>query len=144
VVCTDYPDEPLIAKLRENMDKNAPEVEVKGYIWGQSISPLIPPGETGFDVLILCDLVFNHSEHASLLKTCQEALNQDGVVYCVFTHHRPKYVDRDLNFLNLCEQAGFELTRHESHRLGPMFEVDFGDVEVRSMVHMVSMTRSKE
>ena len=43
-------------------------IAVKGLMWG------CPPGEQ-FDLIFLCDLVFNHNEHENLLKTIKLAMN---------------------------------------------------------------------
>ena len=46
----------------------------------------------------MADLVFNHSEHAALLKTCKFALGQgNGLALCFFAHHRvePRLVEKD-------------------------------------------------
>ena len=45
-------------------------VDVKGLMWGA------PPGEQ-FDLIFLCDLVFNHNEHENLLKTIKLAMHDN-------------------------------------------------------------------
>ncbi len=69
VVVTDYPDEELIVKLRYNIQHCSPlqdksNIVADGFLWGSSVDSLkahIPPGVVGFDVLILADILFNHS-----------------------------------------------------------------------------------
>jgi nicotinamide N-methyltransferase len=70
VVLTDYPDPDLVANLQHNVAANvpadaAPRVSVAGYVWGRAL----PPGQDVFDLLILSDLVFNHSEVAPRART---------------------------------------------------------------------------
>ncbi|KAF8737665.1 hypothetical protein AX14_012539 [Amanita brunnescens Koide BX004] len=74
VVLTDYPDAELLENLRYNVQANVPDtlrdlVDVEGYIWGQQVSPLLDllpdsavQSGKGFDLIILSDLIFNHSQ----------------------------------------------------------------------------------
>ena len=76
-----------------------------GYIWGKDPSELLstclgdvgdvgdgpPPSSSSlsprsspFDVILLADLVFNHSEHSALLTTCQNCLSPSGEVLFPF------------------------------------------------------------
>ncbi|RKP12167.1 hypothetical protein BJ684DRAFT_11904, partial [Piptocephalis cylindrospora] len=82
VVVTDYPDPDLMGNIQDNVQANFPELVEsgvlvpKGYIWGQDVMPLMLEGSsTGkpepFDVIILSDLLFNHSQHGNLLSTCK-------------------------------------------------------------------------
>ncbi|KAH0399505.1 hypothetical protein KCU89_g6139, partial [Aureobasidium melanogenum] len=73
VVVTDYPDADLITNLSYNIEACAPSLPIvaKGFLWGADTSALIEevkPDEA-FDVLILADLLFNHSEHQKLVQT---------------------------------------------------------------------------
>jgi predicted nicotinamide N-methyase len=36
-------------------------------------------GEARYDVLVLADVVFNHSQHHALLQTCAACLREDGL-----------------------------------------------------------------
>lgn len=83
VLLTDYPDVDLITNLELNARENLPvgdcvSVQVyiagviffsplicQGYTWGHSVQPLLdalPPGADGFHLIIMSDLVFNHSQ----------------------------------------------------------------------------------
>ena len=74
VVLTDYPDAELLENLRYNVQANVPDtlrhlVDVEGYIWGQQVSPLLDllpdsavQSGKGFNLIILSDLIFNHSQ----------------------------------------------------------------------------------
>ena len=85
---TDYPDAALIKNLEHNVERNIPQqlspnVHVmvgrlpvqtdgiltlsQGYIWGRSLQPIFdvekcPADEGLFDLVIMSDLVFNHSQ----------------------------------------------------------------------------------
>lgn len=56
----------------------------QGHLWGTPVEPLLAPlsedGSVKFDVIILADLIFNHSQHRQLLQTCRTALAEDGLV----------------------------------------------------------------
>lgn len=85
-VVTDYPDASLVENLAANLDTNLhgparQAASAAGFLWGA------PPGELlarnggqPFDVVILCDLLFNHSEHRRLLDSCRSLLQPDGQV----------------------------------------------------------------
>jgi nicotinamide N-methyltransferase len=69
VVLTDYPDQALVGNMAYNVGQNGVEaqVTVRGYIWGRPVQPLLEPLSrtmTGakFDLILLSDLIFNHSE----------------------------------------------------------------------------------
>lgn len=80
---TDYPDAELVANLEHNVGENLPgqlrdRVSVKvccwpsvfseglricqGYIWGRDVQPLLDVAADGFNLIIMSDLVFNHSQ----------------------------------------------------------------------------------
>ncbi|TDL23551.1 hypothetical protein BD410DRAFT_721273, partial [Rickenella mellea] len=84
VVLTDYPDDPLLENLRSNVETNIPSavkpnISVLGYVWGRRVETLISAsdatsdGDSTFDIIIMSDLIFNHSQHDALLKTCDLA-----------------------------------------------------------------------
>ncbi|KAJ7594107.1 nicotinamide N-methyltransferase [Mycena floridula] len=141
VVITDYPDRQLIENIEHNID-------IQGYVWGQPIDSLGPSGD--FQLIILSDLIFNHSQHDALLKTCKASLSpvsssqtHPPSVLVFYTHHRPHLAHRDMEFFTkaredgwLCEEI---LTRKVSE---PMFPEDSGSEEVRSTIHGWKMTRS--
>jgi predicted nicotinamide N-methyase len=61
-----------------------------------------------FNVILLCDVVFNHSEHSKLIKSCKKVIDcADGVVWVTFTHYRPWLKEKDLAFLELATACGF-------------------------------------
>jgi EEF1A N-terminal glycine/lysine methyltransferase len=85
VVLTDYPDQALVENMAYNVAQNVePEarrdgtgtVSVMGYVWGQPVEPLLALLEDGdgegvgsgggFDLIILSDLIFNHTQVRTL------------------------------------------------------------------------------
>ncbi|KAL6067751.1 Protein N-terminal and lysine N-methyltransferase efm7 [Balamuthia mandrillaris] len=159
VVVTDYPDEDLMENIEFNVKANTSEeerkrIKITGHLWGSSVLPLLS-ADTGsseaaaeprkFDVVILSDLIFNHSQHQQLLQTCNEALREEGgQVFVSFSHHRPQWAQRDLQFFKQAVQPPFcfDVKHLFSTRVGPMFEEDFGSEDVRSTVHVLVLTRS--
>lgn len=187
VVITDYPDGPLIENITRNVDRNIRDdrravIKIEGYIWGTDPKKLLDSFESagnlggneraGFDIIILSDLIFNHSQHAALLDTCEATLrsstqtsshtekqplddensrdargsrSQDSLTLnkavtcpCVlvfFSHHRPQYAARDLEFFALAERRGWICEKVLETKLAAMFPDDPGDEQVRSTVH---------
>ncbi|KDQ58290.1 hypothetical protein JAAARDRAFT_35099 [Jaapia argillacea MUCL 33604] len=167
VVLTDYPDASLIDNLEHNVAINIAEgrrgdVHSQGYIWGQKVTPLLeliqptaaaPPG---FDLIIMSDLIFNHSQHDALLKTCDLVLakpslgmnvssqNFDPCLLVFYTHHRPHLAHRDLDFFVKARDLGWRCTEILTKRYPPMFPEDPGEEEVRATVHGWKLTRMDE
>lgn len=155
MVVTDYPDKELIENIQYNVDHNhAPNVIVDGFVWGTNTDTLrsyLPAGKTTYDVLILSDLVFNHSQHHAMLKTCRELLTPGtGRVYVFYTHHRPHLAHRDLEFFEIAKRPvlenvdvedrdnlgyGFKVDEFMTEKIGVMFKEDPGDEDVRATVH---------
>ncbi|ORX69232.1 hypothetical protein DL89DRAFT_173687 [Linderina pennispora] len=151
VVITDYPDADLVENIRQNVEDNFPAelasgaVVVEGFKWGSEIEKIA--GLSGnehrtFDVLILSDLVFNHSEHTHLLNSCRQlitkpsATSRGGEAYVFFTHHRPWLAAKDMEFIERAEsELGLKAERVVEEYVGPMFEEDPGDERVRGTVH---------
>ena len=121
VVVTDYPDEELVRNLDYNIQYccagSDNGIVAEGYVWGQSVehllahlddSPAAAVGR-GFDLLILADLLFNHSEHRKLVLSVQTLLKRtsEAVALVFFTPHRPWLFDKDLAFFELARNGGF-------------------------------------
>lgn len=116
----------------------------KGFTWGTPPDPLLEAlGAEGrkFDLILLSDLVFNHSQHLALLNTCLSCLSTPSTppspasptsgaaptqppvdlsdpatlstpaVLCFFSHHRPWLVDADLQILSLARENGWSVTK---------------------------------
>ncbi|TIA94138.1 hypothetical protein E3P81_00355 [Wallemia ichthyophaga] len=140
-VVTDYPDEPLLNNLRINvgecLEENAQnKIKVEGFVWGSDIANLLAANNGNkFDILILSDLVFNHSQHNSLLKSCKGLIAQGGQCLVFFSHHRPHKAKEDMGFFDKAAEEGWIVERVVEERVGVMFEEDTGDEGVRATVH---------
>jgi hypothetical protein len=89
----------------------------------------LPEGEEGFDVLILADLLFNHSEHGKLVRTVELTLKKtkDAKAYVFFTPYRPWLLEKDLAFFELAREKGFVVEKtFEKVMDKVMFEEDPG------------------
>lgn len=104
---------------------------LQGYLWGASTETVTShlDSNDGFDVLILADLLFNHSEHAKLIKTVQLTLKKSpsSKAYVFFTPYRPWLLEKDLAFFDLAREAGFTVTKALEKVMDEvMFEKDPG------------------
>ncbi|KAF2199564.1 hypothetical protein GQ43DRAFT_398488 [Delitschia confertaspora ATCC 74209] len=146
VVVTDYPDADLIDNLRYNIThcdllKNPSKIFAEGYLWGAPIEDLtkhLPEGQSGFDVLILADLLFNHSEHEKLIKTVLTTLKKSpsAHAYVFFTPYRPWLLEKDLAFFDLAQNSGLVVNKlFEKVMDKVMFEEDPGDELLRRTVY---------
>lgn len=153
VISTDYPDIDLISHIQYNVDhcEGIPEttvVKVRGFIWGQDVTSLcyddiedpkdLPSTiaeEDKFDLVILSDLVFNHTEHRKLLQNCRSCMKKDAVALVVFSPHRPWLLEADLEFFVTCEEFELKAEKIELVNWKPMFEEDEETSEIRSRVY---------
>ncbi|KAK5745704.1 Protein N-terminal and lysine N-methyltransferase efm7 [Elasticomyces elasticus] len=137
VIVTDYPDANLVENLRKNIDGNCREehnIHALGYLWGADTTPLLEylpegGGLPGFDVLILADLLFNHSEHAKLVSSVQQTLRRSSQAQALvfFTPYRPWLFDKDMAFFDLAREGGFVVEKiFEKVMEKVMFEEDPG------------------
>ncbi|KAH9855647.1 putative methyltransferase-domain-containing protein [Lenzites betulinus] len=163
-VLTDYPDAALVDNISHNVLVNIlPEgerakVHVQGYIWGHAVEPLVEllPGgadERAFDLIILSDLIFNHSQHEAMIKTCDLALSKRKVhegssdtrpppcLLVFYTHHRPHLAQRDMEFFTKAREHGWHCEEVLTRKYPPMFPDDPGEEEVRATVHGWCLTR---
>ncbi|RMD41760.1 hypothetical protein DV735_g3363, partial [Chaetothyriales sp. CBS 134920] len=152
VVVTDYPDPDLVANLRYNIDhcgliQNKAKIVAEGYLWGNSIESLrqhLDPGQDGFDLLILADVLFNHSEHEKLAKTldCAMKPGTSSTALVFFTPYRPWLLDKDLRFFQLVQEHGFRVTKLLEHVMDKvMFDNDPGDELLRRTVFAYEVKR---
>ena len=141
VVATDYPDTNLVDNLRFNCTpyKN---ITVVGHQWGKDCSPVLEAnGGEKFDVAVLADLVFNHTCHTQLLESLVGCLRKDGYALVTYTHHRTHLVKEDLRFFKLAEKKfGFHVEQLGTKTHPPMFQDDFGPMEVRTTAHLCRLT----
>lgn len=85
-----------------------------------------------FDFIILSDLIFNHSEHAKLVKSMDKVLKPEGKALVVFSPHRPKLYQKDLDFFTLAKSlANFDVVEKFERDYMPMFEEDDETKELR-------------
>ncbi|RDA93927.1 hypothetical protein CP533_4541 [Ophiocordyceps camponoti-saundersi (nom. inval.)] len=147
VVVTDFPDPELVANMQKNIDACDDEVggivDAVGFVWGADSSPLTArlgsssSSAAKFDVVILADLLFRHSEHGALVKTIRETLRpaKDCSAYVFFTSYRPWKQHLDMAFFDVARAAGFEVEQIAERKLDrPLFDDDPGDVEVQKTV----------
>ncbi|KAK0673000.1 putative nicotinamide N-methyltransferase [Cercophora samala] len=160
VVCTDFPDPELIATIQKNIDgchllphpSSSPSEEdpplniiADGFVWGgppstllRHLSPSDPPNSPqGFDILILADLLFRHSEHHNMIKTIRECLKKtkDSKAYVVFCSYRPWLKEKDFKFFDLCREDGFVVEQILEKKMDKkLFEEDPGDEEILKTV----------
>ncbi|KAK1832494.1 hypothetical protein QBC39DRAFT_404947 [Podospora conica] len=147
VVVTDFPDPDIVDCLRRNVagceliPPPAERVVAAGYVWGAEagavLSHLEGTGEGRFDVLVLADLLFRHSEHGKLLRSIEMTMKRarGSRAYVVFTSYRPWLQHKDLNFFELARERGFVVEKVLEKKMErPLFEEDPGDEEVRKTV----------
>lgn len=119
-------------------------IVVDGFVWGADPGKLLGylegeggGKEKGFDVLILADLLFRHSEHGNMLRTVQQTLkkSRDSKAFVVFTSYRPWLQHKDLAFFDLAREQGFVVEKVLERKMDrPLFEKDPGDEEVLKTV----------
>ncbi|KAF9003041.1 hypothetical protein BDQ17DRAFT_1399955 [Cyathus striatus] len=149
VVITDYPDADLVNNINFNIERNIPSsrraaISVLGYIWGRPVQPLLNalPLSRRFNLIILSDLIFNHSQHDALLTTCEQTLApNDAVVLVFYTHHRPHLAHKDMDFFEKSRQRGWKCEEFLTEKFPPMFPEDSGEESVRATVHGWRLTR---
>ncbi|GAA6058708.1 hypothetical protein JCM10212_003396 [Sporobolomyces blumeae] len=185
VVVSDFPDASLVKNLEQNVETNINSISdpssssqvantrAVGFTWGSSPNDLLsslPDPVHKFDLILLSDLVFNHSQHVALLKTCLSCLTDTDAtrpplersapeptqsrvdlppidlttpwVLCFFSHHRPKFLEADRAILTLAEDLGWRVDKvWEDPNAGPAFPEDEGDLKIRGTVHGYMFTR---
>ncbi|KAF8506189.1 nicotinamide N-methyltransferase [Hysterangium stoloniferum] len=156
-VITDYPDQALLDNIRINVKTNISaetegEVDIQGHIWGRTVDDLLRNKSKSkpdkFDVILMSDLIFNHSQHVALLQTAESCLAEaspSSIYPCVlvfYTHHRPHLAKRDLEFFVIATQRGWSCEEVVTEAFEPMFPEDGGDEIMRSTVHGWRLTRA--
>ncbi|KAH7403339.1 hypothetical protein BKA64DRAFT_776756 [Cadophora sp. MPI-SDFR-AT-0126] len=159
VVVTDYPDPDLVGNLWGNVEafyggeKKGVDGEgreerglvAEGYCWGGDVEGLLThlPSTSdeneakGFEVLILADLLFNHSEHGKLVSTIENTLlkSEDAKALVFFTPYRPWLYEKDMAFFDLVRERGFVVEKVLEEKMEKvMFVEDRGDEELRRTV----------
>ena len=158
IMVTDYPDAELIENLEWNIQSNCardahpakttrPEiagkfVTVKEYLWGADPVALLDyvheGGKScGFDVLLMADILFNHSCHQALIRTLCSTMKRvaEAKALIFFTPYRPWLLDKDLAFFDLCLENGLAVEKMVEEEMEKvMFEEDKGDETLRRKV----------
>ena len=158
VVVTDYPDAELIENLEWNIKNNCPEdvaidertrqvsakdsIAVEGYLWGADPTILLEYLHTdakshGFGILLMADLLFNHSCHQALLQTICSTMKRtaEATALIFFTPYRPWLLEKDLAFFDICQKAGLRVEKVLEEEMDKvMFEDDRGDEALRRRV----------
>ncbi|KAF8901363.1 hypothetical protein CPB84DRAFT_1815211 [Gymnopilus junonius] len=121
VVVTDYPD--------------------AGYIWGHPVNTLLNALPTKnqsekFHLIILSDLIFNHSQHDALLKTCELSLSERS---SEDRENEPSILR--YGFFKKAEDRGWLCEEIVTKMFPPMFPEDSGEESIRSTVHGWKLTR---
>jgi len=178
VVVTDYPDPALVENLRLNVEEaqkmmaqHKPKCDIvaQGYLWGADTGPLLEhldhtgavssprSGGNKFDLLILGDLLFNHSEHRKLLLSIRRTLARSAGARAVvfFTPYRPWLLEKDLAFFELVQRVGsrkvnvlasnLELSEQQQAEETKMAEDGFGPLKVDKVLeHLMDDVMFKE
>lgn len=142
VVATDYPDPIVLENLQHNLTAYRPVLNTRnssaqlsgmGFLWGESpteVLECLPKSEIpGFDIVVLADVSFNHSEHAKLARSVAATLkrHKDAVAYVYFTAYRPWLLDRDLALFDRLKEVGLVSEKVSSTIMkNLMFDVDLG------------------
>ena len=97
-------------KFVVRLDHSIPAENYKGYLWGAPTSPAL---SGGFHLLILADVLFNHSEHSKLLSTLHLTLRRSSSSRALvfFTPYRPWLLNKDMAFFDLAKQGGFRVEK---------------------------------
>ncbi len=105
-------------------------------MWGaapQKLTSFLPPGATGFDILILADVLFNHSEHRKLVSSVEQLMkkSRDSRALVFFTPYRPWLLEKDLAFFDLARERGLTVEQILERTMdNVMFEEDPGVIAV--------------
>jgi predicted nicotinamide N-methyase len=117
-VISDYNDAALVANIAHNIAVNCIGLPGRtlavGQTWGYDPSALLDAHDgsaSGYDLVLLADVVFNHSQHAALLATCEAVLAPGGQVLCFYSHHRPWLVEADERLFAVAEGRGWTCER---------------------------------
>ncbi|KAL2176296.1 uncharacterized protein P884DRAFT_226613 [Thermothelomyces heterothallicus CBS 202.75] len=160
VVATDFPDPDLLETIWRNVrgcdlipgvregkeEEEDLSIAVEGLVWGADPTKVLAhlgegdeerERERGFDVLVLADLLFRHSEHGNMLRTVKQTLKKarESRALVVFTSYRPWLRHKDLAFFDLAREQGFVVEKVLEKKMDrPLFEEDPGDKEVLKTV----------
>ncbi|CAN0558838.1 unnamed protein product [Ectocarpus sp. 12 AP-2014] len=101
----------------------------------------------------MADLLFNRSQHAQLLETCDRCLLGRGsgstataaasaaTVWVSFSHHDPEKTELDMKFFELAKEKGFVATRIKTVQMRDLFVENDGLDDLRGEVHLWCLKR---
>ncbi|TID18269.1 hypothetical protein E2P81_ATG06202 [Venturia nashicola] len=158
VVVTDYPDPDLIQNIAHNINTcdeimNKSNIIAAGHLWGAPVEhllALLPDEESRskkFQTVILADLLFNHSEHAKLIKSVQQTLQHDtnACALVFFTPYRPWLLQKDLAFFDLARDNQLQVKKIMEKVMDKvLFEKDPGVGTHSSILFPALLTSSKD
>ncbi|GET87271.1 hypothetical protein, conserved [Leishmania tarentolae] len=100
-------------------------------------------GGTGYDIVILSDIIFNHVCNDDLADTLAMLLakNPRAAGYCVFSHHRAYKQLHDFEFFDKCARRGLQYEQLDEQNYPMMFPEDRGPESVRQPVKCYKVTR---
>ncbi|CAJ2505147.1 Uu.00g125410.m01.CDS01 [Anthostomella pinea] len=152
VVVTDFPDPDLVVNMQKNIleceliptshvDFKDSPIIADGYVWGADPAHLLahlqPIGADKFDMLILADLLFRHSEHGKLVDTIETTMSRkkESKAFVFFTSYRPWLQHKDLAFFDIARERGFVVDKILEEKMEKaMFENDPGDEDIQKTV----------
>lgn len=122
VVASDYPDPHIMHTLAQNIRNNDVNANCHAmpYDWGSDPNPLISnfdAEDTGFDVIIAADTLWNSDYHSDFVNALQRTLRKDSNsrVHLVAGLHTGRYtID---SFLRLVARAGFHIIEAVERRV---------------------------
>ncbi|KAF9485102.1 hypothetical protein BDN70DRAFT_708304 [Pholiota conissans] len=120
VVVTDYPDENILGNLKQNVEKNKEvvtdgcTVKCEGYEWGTDTSKLLSivrstnPSSSGYEIMILSDLLHFFGSHDVLVSSIEKLLTkrEDARVYVGAGNYTHAHVCE--NFLMKAKSIGLQ------------------------------------
>ncbi|KAK8860635.1 Protein N-terminal and lysine N-methyltransferase efm7 [Tritrichomonas musculus] len=141
VVATDYPDDYLVDNLKFNVEKYKNSHGI-GFMWGKDPSPILSLNNNEkFDILILSDVIFNHTVHRQLIKSVIDLMKEDGFALVLYTHHRTHLVKEDLAFFEIAQnEFGLDWNEIDTVKHPPMFN-DVGHMDLRTTAHVGFLTK---
>ncbi|KIY68142.1 hypothetical protein CYLTODRAFT_421903 [Cylindrobasidium torrendii FP15055 ss-10] len=136
VTITDYPDPGILGNLKNNISRNSfsfsPGVQVEciGYDWGTDPTPLLSlVDRTGYDIVVLSDLLHFDTSHHVLVDSIQKLLarSPDAVAYIAAGKYTLPPVCEQ--FVQIAKGAGFQISEVEASHAD---EGWLGNIEVPS------------
>ena len=157
VVATDYPNEELIANIKNQFTNNSiptlPE-DAKAtavalpHLWGDvnNVDALLAltSASQGYDVLLLAEFLWwdTHVQHDNILKSCNALLTENGIIYASYSHHNPGREGLDLEFFERAERDyGFTVEHIHSDLRGYN---DVFDDYCQQKSYLTKLTRTKK